>query len=616
MKLFTNRRLFTKILICFLIGAALTGFVGYLGVSNVRRLAAAVSEVYEKQTLPIYQASTMLSLFKKLHADARDMIYANYEETDQYLASIQELDEELTTMIEDFGKLQQSKEIKAAFDDFIAKRAAYKEGLERLYSLARQNRDGEAIMLLNGEMNRASLDQQAALQKLMELALSDAEEQAKQNEEQAARVANNLLIWVVVAIALACVLGFMISRHISRPINKLVKAANALAEGRLDIAIDVEAGDEVGILARAFQKMTDNMNYALTNIWTAAEQVASGAKQVSDSSMVLSQGATEQASSIEELTASLEEVLTQTRLNAENANKASELADAAKNNAQQGDTQMQELLAAMEEINTSSANISRIIKVIDEIAFQTNILSLNAAIEAARAGQYGKGFAVVAEEVRNLAARSAEAAKETTELIELSRQKATHGKRIAGQTAEALGKIIDSITEVASIMGEIAVASNEQATAIGQINDGVMLVSDVTQSNSATSEETAAASEELAGQAELLKNQVARFTLKPEGTVLPELADEEEKSTGKEKQGLNTGLKSFASRFLRKKKPAVAEQDEKPAAGQALADAGELPLKEAAAGVEIKLPDEENLAGDGQAAARDSLSDSDFGKYS
>lgn len=614
MKLFTNRRLFTKILFCFLLVAAVTGLVGYLGVQNINDLAAGVAEVYEKQALPIYQASNMLSLFNQMHADARDMILAeDYDEIKKHLDNVHKWNAQITVLAAEFSKLKHQRLIEQAFDDFIKKRAAYNIEVEKLFNLAIQNNDAEAIELLHGEMEQAALVQQVALQKLMEMALADAEANATNNREQATVVANTLRTWVFVAIALAVVLGFIISRHISKPINKLVAAANSLAEGRLDITIDIDTKDEVGILAGAFKKMTDNMNLALTNIWTAAEQVASGAKQVSDSSMELSQGATEQASSIEELTASLEEVLTQTKQNAENANKASEIADAAKNDARQGDTEMQDLLMAMEEINISSANISRIIRVIDEIAFQTNILSLNAAIEAARAGQYGKGFAVVAEEVRNLAARSADAAKETAELIELSKQKATEGKRIAGQTAEALEKIIGGITEVANIMAGIAVASNEQASAISQINDGVVLVSDVTQSNSATSEETAAASEELSGQAELLKNQVARFTLKAgETAVADDVSGEKAVTDETKKRGVKAGLKKLAGRLLRRKVQTEEQRETEPAPE----DVEKTVLQEAAAGAEIRLPDDENLAADKDNAPKDSLSDSEFGKYS
>jgi methyl-accepting chemotaxis protein len=193
---------------------------------------------------------------------------------------------------------------------------------------------------------------------------------------------------------------------------------------------------------------------------------------------------------------------------------ANQLAEVARVNASNGNEQMKDMLKAMDEINDSSSSISKIIKVIDDIAFQTNILALNAAVEAARAGQHGKGFAVVAEEVRNLAARSAKAAKETTVMIEGSIKKVDGGTKIANKTADALVQIVDNITKVANLVGNIATASTEQATGISQVNQGVMQVSDVVQMNSATSEESAAASEELYSQAEMMKEQVSKFKLK------------------------------------------------------------------------------------------------------
>ncbi|MDP4146231.1 MAG: methyl-accepting chemotaxis protein [Bacillota bacterium] len=301
---------------------------------------------------------------------------------------------------------------------------------------------------------------------------------------------------------------------IIEPINEATQVIKGMADGNLDLKVTGDYKGQHAEIKHALNASIESFNQILGDINTSAEQLASGSAQVSSSSQDLSQGATEQASAVEQITSSMTEIGAQTKENAASANHASELAEATKLDADNGKHQMLEMLSAMNEINESSANISKIIKVIDEIAFQTNILALNAAVEAARAGQHGKGFAVVAEEVRNLAARSANAAKETTAMIEESIKKSEQGKAIAQDTAEALNKIVDNINQVNNIIAEIAIASNEQAQGIAQINEAVEQVSKVTQMNTATSEETASASEELSSQAVLLKQMVGRFRLK------------------------------------------------------------------------------------------------------
>ncbi|WP_088188102.1 methyl-accepting chemotaxis protein [Desulfosporosinus sp. FKA] len=297
-------------------------------------------------------------------------------------------------------------------------------------------------------------------------------------------------------------------------VSEISDVLTQMANGNLDVEISKDYRGDFSEIKKSLNNIIQSLNDVFSDINNASTQVAAGSSQVSDSAQSLSQGSTEQASAIEELTASLEEIASQTKLNASNADKANELAFAAKDDAIEGNNQMKEMLKAMDVINEASGNISKIIKVIDEIAFQTNTLALNAAVEAARAGQHGKGFAVVAEEVRNLATRSANAAKETTLLIEGSIKKVEGGTKIANDTAAALSKIVDGVAEAAELVGEIANASNEQALGINQINQGIQQVSAVVQTNSATSEESAAASEELSSQAELLREQVSRFKLK------------------------------------------------------------------------------------------------------
>ncbi len=298
------------------------------------------------------------------------------------------------------------------------------------------------------------------------------------------------------------------------PLNEASTVLQEMAQGNLVQSVTGEYQGEYARIKEALNNTLDSFNQVLGDIHHAARQVASGSRQVSDGSSALSQGATEQASTLEELTASMSEVASQTKQNAVRANQANELAEATKQNALEGNAQMRKMLEAMTVIDQSSTNIAKIIKVIDEIAFQTNILALNAAVEAARAGQHGKGFAVVAEEVRNLAARSAKAAKETTEMIEGSVKKVEDGTKIANQTAGALNAIVESVSKAAGLVGEIAIASNDQASGISQINQGIQQVAHVTQTNTATAEQSAASSQEMSAQAELLQDMVARFRLR------------------------------------------------------------------------------------------------------
>ena len=301
---------------------------------------------------------------------------------------------------------------------------------------------------------------------------------------------------------------------LKRYVDEITYTLEEIGRGNLDQHITEDYLGDFQAIKIALNDITTSLSATMSDINIAAGQVEIGSQQISSGGQALSQGTTEQASSIQELTASIEEVAGETKRNAINANQANELAMRVRSNAEVGNSQMNRMVTAMVDINESSQSISKIIKVIDDIAFQTNILALNAAVEAARAGQHGKGFAVVAEEVRTLAARSAEAAKETTGLIEGSIDKVEAGTKIADQTEESLKEILHEIEQVTELVGSIARASNDQASEIAQINQGIEQVSTVVQTNSATAEESAAASEQLSGQAEMLKQMVDAFKIK------------------------------------------------------------------------------------------------------
>ena len=298
------------------------------------------------------------------------------------------------------------------------------------------------------------------------------------------------------------------------PINETVAILRRLAEGDLTMRMTGDYKGDFDILKTALNDSLDSFNDTLRQVNIAVDQVAEGSLQVSQASQSLSQGATEQASSLEEITSSVTEIAGQTKLNTENAGQVNSLANTAKGNAEQGNVQMQNLVIAMGDINKSAEEIKKIVKAIDDIAFQINLLALNANVEAARAGKYGKGFAVVAEEVRNLAVRSANSVKDTTRMVEEAISNIGRGNSLCDLTAKQLREIVGGAGQVATLAEEVATASKEQTQGLEQITTGLNQIDQVTQANTAASEESASASEELSSQSQQVKNMLSRFRLK------------------------------------------------------------------------------------------------------
>ncbi len=288
--------------------------------------------------------------------------------------------------------------------------------------------------------------------------------------------------------------------------------ALSISNGNLDHNVSIASKEDK--LGLGLQTMVLNLNKIVSELLESANQVDAGSSYISVSSQTLSDAAIEQASALQQITRSMQDISSQTQTNAENATQANQFSDIARDSSQNGVRQMGEMVVAMHEISDSSKQIAKIIKTIDDIAFQTNLLSLNAAVEAARAGKHGKGFAVVAQEVRSLASRSAKAAQETSVLIETAVKKIQNGNTIAEKNTKALEKIFESIAKVADLVGDIATASNEQATGISQVNIGLSQVDNVTQMNTVNSQKTFSAAEKLSSQAAQVRSLLTTFNLK------------------------------------------------------------------------------------------------------
>ena len=313
------------------------------------------------------------------------------------------------------------------------------------------------------------------------------------------------------AIVLAVLLGLWVSRSITRPIQTAVDFARRVGEGDLTSTIEVKGTDETGQLLQALATMNTNLSGIVTQVRASSDSIATGSAQIATGNADLSQRTEEQASNLQQTAASMEQLSGTVKTSAETASQANQLASRAAAAAVHGGEMVGNVVNTMRDIAASSKKIADIIGVIDGIAFQTNILALNAAVEAARAGEQGRGFAVVASEVRNLAGRSAEAAKEIKTLIGASVEKVEVGARQVNEAGTSMGEIVTQVQRVSQMISELSNASAEQSTGIAQVGDAVTQLDQVTQQNAALVEESAAAAESLKHQAHALAEVVAAF---------------------------------------------------------------------------------------------------------
>ncbi|WP_285887449.1 MULTISPECIES: methyl-accepting chemotaxis protein [Hydrogenophaga] len=403
-----------------------------------------------------------------------------------------------------------SKEIQAQLGQA---RKPFDDSVDRFIALIDRNERDPAIALLFETVRPLQLTYMNAIDE----AVSYEAAGAQAASQSAQSVVKNLIITIVSAVLLtalaAAVVAAWIIRSITGPINSAVELARAVAAGDLTRVVDVKSKNETGLLMQALADMQTGLVQVVGRVRSGSESVSSASEQIAQGNQDLSSRTESQASALEQTAASMEELSSTVRQNADNAAQANQLAQSASRVAVEGGQVVSQVVDTMKGINESSRKISDIISVIDGIAFQTNILALNAAVEAARAGEQGRGFAVVAGEVRNLAQRSAAAAKEIKQLINDSVERVESGTALVDKAGTTMNEVVDSVRRVTDIMGEISSASKEQSDGVGQIGEAVTQMDQATQQNAALVEEMAAAASSLRTQATDLVTSVAVFRL-------------------------------------------------------------------------------------------------------
>ncbi|WP_411821861.1 methyl-accepting chemotaxis protein [Leptospira sp. 'Mane'] len=565
MKWFGNLKIRTRMLIGFFTTLILMILIGSISLWTTQKVLHSLETVYADRVVPISQLKDISDSYLIGIVDVAHKVRSGRMKYEDGLKSIARSEEKATKVWSEYMLTYLVPEEKSIIAKMEPELPLLKEGVRKLESILRSQNQSDLDKFTSEEMYPKFEPYTNHIDDLIRVQLIIAEREYQKSEQEYEESIFFFFTVLGLAIGAIILISFFLSAAIANPMKEIVKVAKQISDGDLnvqlsdklllsdsqllnqsknneikvlayafselvefikerakilesismsDLTMDVTLKSEKDVLGKSLKLMVSNLSEIIEKLHFSSQEVDLGAQQLTDASTSLSGAASEQASAVEEISATLTEIGNSFVLNAENAERMTQLSQVTTLQAGEGNAKMADLVIAMQEISSSFEQISKINKVINDIAFQTNILALNAAVEAARAGQHGKGFAVVADEVRNLAQKSANAADETTTLIETSLKKVRLGSLATDKTAEVLAKISESAKNVNQLTSDLSISINEQKSAVMQITQGVDQVTTVTSTTAASAEEVAASSETLKRQVEIMRSVILGFQLK------------------------------------------------------------------------------------------------------
>ena len=510
--------------------------LSFLGLRGMSHSNDGLHTVYADRTVPLGQIAEINDLMRTnlmqvvlaTQHDARipqSVVHEQTHTADKHADAIPKNAAKITKIWEAYMATTLTPEEAVLAREYAEKRKRFvEEGLQPAVKMIRE-RDFDKLGL--HAVKRAGplfAEAKGVAEKLQQLQLDVAEHVYEDAAAEFELTTAEVIGAIIVAVIVVVVVAFLLIQAINKPLSEAGELSRAIANGDLTGRVEVTSSNEIGRLLAALRDMKEKLYDVVSSVREGSDAITSAAGEIAQGNSSLSQRTEEQASSLEETASSMEELTSTVKQNADNARQANQLSSEARNQAEIGGEVVGRAVTAMGEINASSKKIADIIGVIDEIAFQTNLLALNAAVEAARAGEQGRGFAVVAQEVRKLAQRSADSAKEISELIKDSVGKVEEGSKLVDETGASLNEIVEGVKKVSDIVAEIAAASAEQSSGIEQVNKAITQMDEVTQQNAALVEEAAAASKSMEDQAAELNRQMSFFNIGSGGSSAPRSA--------------------------------------------------------------------------------------------